>query len=78
VTRSLSTPADQVIRRVRADTSTLRPVPRPALATLQWSCPRSGGAPGALHLVTSSPAVPQGQCLVTAVPITVAVVTTVE
>jgi len=35
VTRSLSTPADQVIRRVRADTSTLRPVPRPALATLQ-------------------------------------------
>ena len=32
----------------------------------------------AFHLVTSSPAVPQGQCLVTAVPITVAVVTTVE
>jgi len=46
VTRSLSTPADQVIRRVRADTSTLRPVPRPALATLRWSCPGAGATPG--------------------------------
>jgi len=77
VTRSLSTPADQVIRRVRADTSTLRPVPRPASATHQWSCPGAGARPGPPP-VTSSPAVPQGQCLVTAVPITVAVVTTVE
>src|SRR5262249_38672521 len=77
VTRSLSTPPDQVIRPVRADTSTLRPLPRPALATLRRSCPGAGARPD-LHLVTSSPAVPQGQCLVTAVPITVAVVTTVE
>src|SRR5262249_46374323 len=42
VTRSLSTPAGQVIGRVRVNTSTLRPVPRPALATLQWSCPGAG------------------------------------
>jgi len=33
---------------------------------------RSGGSARALHLVTGSPTVPQGQCLVTAAPITVA------
>jgi len=60
VTRSLSTPADQVIRRVRADTSTLRPVPRPALATLRWSCPGAGATPGNPpgHQLPSGPAGP--------------------
>ena len=54
------------------------PEPDGGLGDTPVELSRSGGKRPGPSPVTSSPAVPQGQCLVTAVPITVAVVTTVK